>query len=255
MGIIEFSLVRFTLRQAFGRHRLGRWVFLGFLTVLPALIVLVVLQAGRFEPELSQGLADREFRVAFLRGLFEGFQLPLLYPLIALLLVVPALREEIDGGTLPYLWLKPLSREAIVFSKYVGALLGALSLAVLSTALGAALLLPEGPLLGRLVLVTLVALPAYGALFFVLSVWTQRALLLGLVYVIAWEELFSRVSDAASRLSVRHYAVAVEQALLGEPSELSLGASLGVLLGLVGVLLALATWRFSQMEFPGGEEA
>ncbi len=255
MSILELSLVRFTLRQALGRHRPGRWVFLGFLAVLPALIVAVVLQAGRLDAELAQELADRELRVAFLRDLFEGFQLPLLYPLIALLLTVPALREEIDGDTLPYVWLKPLSRGAIVVSKYAGALLGALFLAGLSTAVGAALLLPEGSMVGRLVLATFAALPAYGALFLVLSVWTPRALLLGLVYVIVWEGLFSRISDAASQLSVRHYAVAVERALLGvgEPIEPSLGASLGVLLGLAVGLVALAAWRFSRMEFSGGE--
>lgn len=256
MRVVEFSLVRFTLRQAFGRHRLGRWIFLVFLAMLPALIGLVVLPAGRLDPGLAQELADRESRFAFLQGLFEGFQLPLLYPLIALLLMVPAVREEIDDDTLPYLWLKPLSRGTIVLSKYLGALLGTLFLTGLSTALGTALLLPEGPLLGRLVLATFAALPAYGALFFALSVWTPRALLLGLVYVIAWEELFSRISEAASQLSLRRYAVAVERALVEGSGEPSLGASLGVLLGLTAVLLAGAAWRLSQREFPGaGEEA
>ena len=255
MGVVDLALVRFSLRQALGRHRLGRWAFLGFLVVLPALVALVVLEAGRWDPELAREWADREFRQQFLRGLFEGVQLPLLFPLIVLLLMVPALREEIDGDTLPYLWIAPLSRGAIVLSKFVGAWVGAVLLVGMSTVLAAAVAVPDAAVLGKLLLAALPGAAAYGALFLLLGVWVPRALLGGIAYVIGWEELFSRVSEAASQLSVRHYAVAVERALLGEPSDVTLGTALGVLLGLTVVALVLAVWRFAQMEFPGGEEA
>ena len=256
MGIVNLALVRFSLRQALGRHRLGRWAFLGFLAVLPALVALIVLEAARFDPRLAQEWAESEFRWRFLRGLFESVQLPLLFPLMVLLLMAPALREEIDGDTLPYLWLTPLSRGTIVLSKFIGALVGTALLVELSTALATAVVVPDGEILGRLLPAALPGAVAYGALFLLLGVWTSRALLWGIAYVIGWEELFSRISEAASKLSVRHYAVAVERALLGKPGDVAVDATwataLGVLLGLTVGALALAAWRFAQMEFPGG---
>jgi len=252
MGLI--ALARLTWRQILGRHRLGLWIFLCVLGALPVLAVAVILASAQFDSSLQQRVLTEEFRTGLLRILFDYLQLPLLYPAIALLLAATSLREEIQNETIIYLWIKPLSRATLVISKYAVALLATLVLSGLSALVTGALLVSDWASVGKFLFVIVMALPAYGALFFALSVISDRALIWGFVYVLGWEELFSRISSAASQLSIRHYAENLERALFGLPSEISLETCLGVLLVLVALLLGLAIWRFSRMEFSGAEE-
>ena len=248
------ALIKLTLRQQLGRHRWGLWLFLLILAALPVFIAAVVLETLRFDSALESSMSALDLKRELLMGLFRDFQLPLLYPLIALVLMAGALREEIQNDTIAYLWLKPIPRGLIVLAKYSGTMLGVLGLMGLSVLATGALFAPSGKLLGALLLTAGIGLLAYGALFFALSVWVERPLLWGFAYVLGWEEAFSRISPAASQLSVRHYA----QGLLSVFTEnsngdISLGAALGVLLGIAAVALAAAAWRFSRMEFPGPE--
>jgi ABC-2 type transport system permease protein len=249
------ALVRLSWRQLLGWHRLGLWMFLGVLGALPVFVMAVILASAQFDPDLPQRLLTEEFRTGLLRALFDGFQLPLLYPVIALLLTATVLREEIQNETILYLWVKPLSRSTLVISKYAVALLGTLILSGLSAFITGAMIVNDWAMIGKLVFTVAIALLAYGAFFFALSMIFERALIWGFVYVLGWEWLFSRISSAASQLSIRHYAENLERNLFGSPSELSLATSLGVLLGLVLVFLGLAIWRFSRMEFAAGGEA
>jgi ABC-2 type transport system permease protein len=244
--MIHRALLRLTWRQYLGRHRLGLLLFLSALGALPVVIAAVTLEVGR----LDLGLGREEF----LKGLFWGFQLPLLYPVIALILTATVLREEIQNETIPYLWLKPIPRGAIVVSKYLGVLMVALLFSGLSLIATAALLVDDWGLIGSMLLVMAVALLAYGAFFLALSTLFDRALIWGFVYVLIWEGSFSRISPAASKLSIRHYAEDFLKNLLDLPAEVSLVMSLGVLLGLMVMMLGLACWRFARMEFPGGME-
>lgn len=250
------TLMRLTLRQSVGRHRWGLLVFLAILALLPVFIAAITLEISRLDPDLRQNLAGEAGRLAFLRGLFGGFQLPLLYPTIVLLLMGTALREEIQNDTIPYLWMKPLPRAAIVGAKYAGGMLVALVIAEASVLATAALLTGDEEVLAAFSAGAALALPAYGALFLALSLWIDHALLWGFAYLLGWEEIFSRVSPAASQLSVRHYAQNLSEAFLGQGPgvEVDGGLSAVVLLGITIVLLALSALRFSRMEFPGGGE-
>jgi len=249
------ALMKLTLRQQLGRHRWGLWLFLLILAALPVFIAAVTLEALRFDSALRDSVSALDVKRELLIGFFRDFQLPLLYPLIALVLMAGALREEIQNDTIAYLWLKPIPRGLIVFAKYSGTMVGIWGLVGLSVLATGALLVPSGKLLGALLLTAGVGLLAYGALFFALSVWVERPLLWGFAYVLGWEEAFSRISSAASQLSVRHYAQGLLSALMeGSHGGVSPGAALGVLLGITAVALTVASWRFSRMEFPGGEE-
>jgi len=248
--MIHTTVLKLTLRQYLGSHRLGLWAFLLALGALAPLIAEVTLEAIRLEA----GFVEEGFREEFLRGLFTGFQLPLLYPMIALLLTSTALREEIQNETIPYLWLKPIPRASIVLSKYLGAILIAIVVSGLSLMVTGRLLVSDWGLIGNLLLTLIVGLLAYGAFFFALSMIFERALIWGFVYLLGWEESFSRISQAASQLSIRHYAQNMGRELTGLSNDVALTTSLGVLLGLTVVLLGVAVWRFTRMEFPGGGE-
>ncbi len=243
--MISRALVQLSLRQLVGWRRLGLWLFLLILSAFPLLIMAVMLQAGRLDPRIvSEG---------FLRELFKGFQLPLVYPAIALLLTATALREEIQNETIVYLWTKPVLRATIVLAKYAAAILTALLFAGLSLVATALLATSNWDLIGRLLLTTALALLAYGAFFLALSLFFDRALIWGFAYILGWEESLSRISPAATQLSIRHYAEGFAHHLLGLPTDVSMAASVGVLFGWTAIPLGLAIWRFREMELPGTE--
>lgn len=245
--MINGTLLSLTLRQYLGWHRLGLLVFLFVLGALPPIIAASFLGVARWDPQIEATTFD------FARGLFSGFQLPLLYPVIGLILTATVLREEIQNGTIPYLWLKPLSRPAIVLSKFLGAWLIAFVISGASLSASAWLLTSDGVLIARQLLTLVGALLAYGALFFLLGTLFDRGLVWGFAYLLGWEESFSRISPAASELSIRHYAEALERNLAGATGEIQLATSLSVLLGLAVISFGLAVWRFTSMEFTGGE--
>lgn len=251
--MISTVLLRLTVRQLLGWHRLGMLLFLCVMSALPVLVVAVALASAQFDLDLQRQFVSEEFRMDFLKSLFDFFLLPLLYPTIALLLTATVLREEIQNETIIYLWVKPLSRAAILISKYTVALLLVLLFSGLSLLITGAILVNGWALIANLLLAIAVALMAYGAFFFTMSTVLDRALIWGFAYVLGWEGLFSRISSAASQLSIRHYAENLERGLLGLPSDVSLGTSLGVLLGLTVALLGISVWRFSRMEFTGSE--
>lgn len=234
------ALAKLTLRQ-YG-SRFGLLAFASGLAILPWLIAIVYWGAAQWE-------ADVVPAAQFTDGLFATFTLPLLYPVIALLLTASALRDEIQNGTMPYLWTKPVSRASIVVGKFVGAM-GIAGLVTVLSAIGTvgamtADLSMLGAHLGALVPTVF----AYGALFFALGTLWERGLLWGFVFLLGWEEALSRVSTLATQVSIRHYAEELTRALQNGASSLDPLTSLAVLIGVGVVLLALATLRFSGMEF------
>lgn len=247
--MIDGTLLRLTVRQYLGVHRLGLLIFLLVLTALPLIVAASFYSVARWDPQLPLAAPD------FARRLFSGFQLPLLYPVITLILTATAAREEIQNGTISYLWLKPLPRTSIVASKFLGAFSIALALSVSSLAASLLVLSDAWSLFPEQAVALGVALFAYGALFFLLGTLFDRGLIWGFVYLLAWEESFSRVSPAASQLSIRHYAESLQQGLLGGRVELSPETSLAVLLALGVAFLILSGWRFSRLEFAGEGEA
>lgn len=249
-----WALIGLALRRQLGRHRWGLGLFLLGLALLPTLIGVLTLKAHEINPVL-EAPDGREV----LLGIFRDLQFPLLYPLIALVLMAGALRDEIQHDTIAYLWLKPLPRGALAAATWAGALLGIWALVGLSTLLAGAALAPPTDretvgLIGKLLLVAGVGTLAYGALFFALGVWVERPLLWGFAYLLGWEEVFSRVSPTASRLSVRHHVQGLFNRLVegeGASPDPSLGTAVAALVGVAVVALAIAGWRFSRMEFPG----
>ncbi|MDX1469386.1 MAG: ABC transporter permease [Acidimicrobiia bacterium] len=155
------------------------------------------------------------------------------YAIAALIITVATLREERDGGTLPYLYMRPIPRMWI-------------ALAAMLAAMGAAITIGFGGWLGTLLAVAAVgadpaiavtgmtlfmgAAVGYSALFVPLGYTATRATLLGLGYVIVVEMILGSAIEAVAHLSIWRIAASVYADLAG-----TLGSDAVELLGPVPV--------------------
>jgi hypothetical protein len=108
----------------------------------------------------------------------------------------------------------------------------------------------NGAALGALMTASLAGSAAYVSLFLLLGLLLpQRGLMVGFVYVLAWEGVAAGVSTALATLSVRRYAQGVLDARLNSPALAAITpSSLSAVGGLFGLLviavagLVLTTW-------------
>lgn len=222
-----------TLRQLLGR---GRTILLGLLALLPVLLAIVYRLGGED--------TDQARWAALV--LFDGLLVTTLLPLLALVYGTAALGAEIEDGTAVYLLAKPVSRAQIILGKLLAAwTLTAVTVLVSGLVSGAIALQGvegHGLLLGFGVGL-IVGSFVYAALFVMLSVFTSRALIAGLVYVFIWEGLINGLFAGTRLLSVRHYTLSVADIFVDLPSavfEAKLAA--GAAVALIVVVSVVSIW-------------
>ncbi len=99
---------------------------------------------------------------------------------------------------------------------------------------------------------SLVAIIGFGSLFMLLSLFVQRALLIGVFYVFVWESTLSQFLPGIRAISIRHYTQSLFTRLLDDP-RISVDGPSGestVVITIVALLVictALATWRLQRM--------
>lgn len=248
MLTVERTLAAVTWRVLLGRRR---WLALVVCNGLPALLAwLFVAQAGGMASDASLTFAGQLLSAVVLTGLL---------PLAGLVFGTTALGREIEDGTLGYVLAKPTARWRVV----------AVKLAVAAAATVVAVL-PGVVLVGWIVLGdpahalvrgfaagTAVASILYAGLFLALRLFTRRALIVGLVYVIGWEGALSRLFAGTRTLSVREYATAVSEAVAASAgsslsgslaSPLAPSTAVGMAALLLGVAVVLAVGRLRTLE-------
>ena len=243
-----FSL---TLR-ALARSR--RVLVVAALLAVPVLLALVYVA--------SEGKSQGE---DFVVQLFVTLVMPILLPLTALIFATSALGGEVEDRTLSYLTLRPVSRVTIIIAKLLASTM--VTTVLVEVALTATYFLGTqgtGDIqnLGAILLAGMFGCLAYSSGFLLLGLWLpRRGLLVGFLYVLFWEGIFSQLSTGLAIFSVRRYVEGVLNANL-TPSALSssVAASPAVdvsgtasLIVLACVLLGgilVATWKLRQMELP-----
>lgn len=185
--------------------RKGRVFWLVLLASVPGLIIAV---AG-----LELGASDFAEAYAAIM-LTVGFT----YALAALILTVSTLRDERDAGTLPYIYMRPISRASIAMSSLLAGTMAAATIAVggwLATMLGGllhdapmSLMLPGGALL-------LAAAVGYAAIFVPVGYLFSRSVLVGLGYVILIELALSGLVAGLAQLSIWRIAGSIYVDLVG----------------------------------------
>ncbi len=229
-----------TLRGLLGRRRI---VLLILLVALPVLIALLARIGG--------GRPDAE-------RVLDTLVIRFVMPLVALIVGTSVVGSEVEDGTAVYLMIKPIARWRIVLAK-----------ALVAAGLTAALVLPSiiltGVLLGgradsttTIVAFTIagfVGASAYAIGFLTLSLFTTRAFLLGLAYMLIWEGTLSGLLEGTKFLSIRQATLGLAAALganvPGEP--LTAPASLVVLAVVIVGGFLLACWRLARFEIRGGD--
>jgi ABC-2 type transport system permease protein len=236
-----------TLRQLLGRRRT---ILLLLLSAVPVLLAIVFWAAR---------VADVP---GFATGVLDAVGVTLLLPIVAVLFGTAAFGAEIEDGTVVYLLAKPISRWAVVLAKLAAAAGMTAFLTIVSVFISGAIVLAplgeDGASATRAFVAAMaVGSVCYVSLFLVLSLFTRRALLIGLVYVLVWEGALSSLLPGIANLSIRQYSLGVASGfwhMSVDESHLSPGTALPLALILVVVAFLLATRRLTRFELPGGTD-
>lgn len=220
------TIIRITARGMLGGRRL--LLLLGMALLLVALAVVVRLFADPSPAETAQFL--------------QAVSLSTVMPLFGLIVGTGAIGPEIDDGSIVYLLSKPVPRPAIVLSKLAVAVAAMLLFAVVPTVLAA--LIMTGAASGVAVAFGLGALGAgavYCVLFLLLAILTRHAVIIGLVYALAWESLVGSFVPGARNLSVQQWALSLTDAV-SEPGLVSANVGVGLAIAFAVGTFAAGAW-------------
>jgi ABC-type transport system involved in multi-copper enzyme maturation permease subunit len=141
--------------------------------------------------------------------------------------------DEVEDKTITYLFTRPIPRGAVLIGKYFAYMICSTFVVLPSVVLVYLLIVPIGgslgevfvPLLSDLVMLVL-GLAVYGALFAFVGARIKRPLLIGLAFVIAWEPLAMMLPGYARRLTVAYYLQSLVPHAMPEDSAASLLAAI-----------------------------
>lgn len=242
------ALTTHGIRQAFSGRRL---IGIGVLAVVPLALAVTIVQV---DPSVGAGELDPVLLVV---------GLGLVVPLIALLIGVSALREELEEGTIVHLVTRPVRRESVLITRLIASaaavvIVGAVALTLPLVVIGGA-----AGVWGIALQVTVLTALAYTSLFALLGAVTKRAVLLGLVYLVGWEGVVASTPLVFRKLTVAYWArsivanqdltsAEVVRGMLTGPAA-STPTSILVLLGVAVVAAGLGAAWFGHREFAGPE--
>ena len=196
------ALLGFTARQM--TRSVKGWLFILLLTVPWLATLLLRLLIARGVPVPMGGVTLYGMAVLF-------YLLGFLVPLSTLFFGVALVADEVEGGTLPYLFGRPVRRERLYLSRYAatcsmlvaGAWISVLGTYVLAVSeAGAAELGKEfGTLMMDLVTVA-AAVFAYGALYGFLGLALKKPLFAALIIGFGWENLVAWLPGFLKRLTL-----------------------------------------------------
>lgn len=134
------------------------------------------------------------------------------YAIAVLILTVAVLREERDSGTLPYIYMRPISRLSLAGSSVLAGIAAAFTLGFggwLMTVLAtAALGVPLSVAMPGIVQF-LAAGVGYAAVFVPLGYLVPRSILVGLGYIVIVESILANVVTGLAQLSIWRIALSI----------------------------------------------
>jgi ABC-2 type transport system permease protein len=178
------------------------------------------------------------------------------------------LSQEIEGRTIVYLLTRPVPRWILIITRYAASVIvvaGLGCLAVAFTSLGS--FGPKGgnPLLINDVKAVLFGAMSYGALFLLVSLLLNRAMIYCLLFAFGWETSIPSLPGDLYHISIYSYLQGIAQhppttlgralsALTGGPVIQPATCDL-VLTTLIVVSLVLSGWWFTHFEYVPREDA
>ncbi len=231
-------------------------------------IVLAVVNLLPLIGAILYLMSDAKSGMTFYKGMIEYVTITFLLPLTAMFYGGPAIVEEIEGRTITYLFLRPVSKPAIFLGKYLAASVTVavlVALPVLPTyfvavAAGGA---DEGgtQLLAQGLVSLIVGSFSYTAVFSALSAVFARSLLASILFwgVFEWGLSFVpvlevgtqkyHVRNAGSLIDLGNFGFLDKMVGLKAPIEVPIGASYGALIAVAVLAAALGAVVFSRRQY------
>ena len=255
-------------RQILRRRALGAMV----LAAVPVLMTLAWVLLDRDIPQMS--LSDAATVVA---QTYRGFTLNLVVFFGAVVIFSTLIRREVRDKTLHYHFLGPVRRDLLLVGKYLAGVLTGWLLFGLTTFLTFAIVylrlwmvrpievggfFTDGPgfaHLGAYLLVTVLAVLGYGAVFLALGMFFKNPVFPAIA-VYGWELGNFLLPPVLKKVSVIHYLsallpVPIEEGPFALLAELpSPWLAVPGLVALAAVLVTLAAWKIRRMEVLYGED-
>jgi len=182
------------------------------------------------------------------------------YAIAALILTVSTLRDERDAGTLPYIYMRPMSRFSIAVSSILAGMLAAATIAVggwLATVLAGLMHGAELSLLVPGATLMLGAAVGYAAVFVPIGYLFSRSVLVGLGYLVLVELALSGLVSGLAQLSVWRISTSIYLDLVdtsGLPREAvetiapGVGGGVAKLAVVLVVGLGVLTWALRRRD-------
>ena len=203
-----------------------------------------------------------------------GFFIWVLYlrfivPILGVFYGTSLMADEVEDKTITYLFVRPIPRGAVLLGKYLAYLACTVFVVLPSVMLVYLLIVPLQDsralggafidLLKDLVLLAL-GLVTYGAVFAFVGAKLKRPLLIGLIFVLGWEQAVLAFPGYMKRFTVMYYlqglvphampgdgVVSLLQGVFRESPTLA--GSLVALCAIAGASLALAVWVVERREY------
>lgn len=186
--------------------------------------------------------------------------IPIVLALVALVISTSAIVDERDDLTILYLAQTPVPRWRIVIETWFSTWVATLGLVTPTLLANIALARSFGIAASttvNLIIAVMLAAAAYCAFGILLALFTKRAALVGLVYVLLWEGTFSGFAGGARTLSIAQHARSIvargvdpiTRAAIDPPST-GAGTAFVALILAAALLLFLAQRRLQRMNLP-----
>ncbi len=193
--------------------------------------------------------------------------LQFIVPLLALGKGMTTFSEEIEEGTLMFLFLRPVPRTVIVLGKFIAyvAAIGFmltislwLTFCVLGSVPDSDMIRYDYNVLLKDTWVLALGLAAYGSLMMFVGVFFKRSLIIGIILIFVWDAFAAYLPGTANKLTIKHYLQSIfphersetgVAALLSQHPPDSFERSLLILSLLITTCIILTTLALKHKEF------
>jgi ABC-2 type transport system permease protein len=247
-----------------------RTVFMALVVGGPLLIALAVRVIDLFAAQGGMQIDGVKVGSGAIFGLMVWvFYLRFAVPVLAVFYGTSLMADEVEDKTITYLFSRPIPRGAVLLGKYLAYLVCTVAVVLPSVVVVYLLILsrPGGSLAGGFMdlvkdlVVIVLGLATYGAVFAWVGAQFKRPLLTGLAFVFAWEPAILVIPGYLRRFSVAYYLQGlVPQAMPTDDSTVSLltslfrefptvGTSLFWLVAITAITLWLAIRTVTRREY------
>jgi ABC-2 type transport system permease protein len=189
-----------------------RTIFMALVVGLPVVLALVVRLfdlAGPTGVRVNNTAVDGPMVFGLI---IWAFFLRFSIPVLGVFYGTSLIADEVEDKTITYLFSRPISRQAVLFGKYLAYMACTVLVVLPSIVVVWLLVIPMGGSLGgnfidlvKDLAIVALGLAVYGAMFAFIGAKFKRPLLVGLVFVFGWEPVVLALPGYMKQFSVAYY--------------------------------------------------